>query len=60
MICETGDVFGTNRPFPVSEEGDIVLIATAGAYGRSMASEYNMRKPAEEYFLMDKGNQAKI
>jgi len=53
MICETGDIFGTNRSFPESKEDDIVLIATAGAYGRSMGSEYNMRKPAEEYFLRE-------
>jgi len=48
MICESGDIFAENRPFPASQEGDIVLISTAGAYGRSMASEYNMRKPAKE------------
>jgi len=50
-ICESGDVFGTSRPFPESEENDIVLIATVGAYGRSMASDYNMRSPAPEIFL---------
>jgi diaminopimelate decarboxylase/aspartate kinase len=29
-------------------EGDILLIDTAGAYGRAMASHYNLREPAEE------------
>lgn len=34
-----------------TDENDIILIATAGAYGRSMSSNYNMREPAKEYFL---------
>ena len=29
-------------------EGDIILIANGGAYGRVMASSYNMREPAGE------------
>jgi len=49
-ICETGDVLGRRRPLPsATGEGDVVLIATAGAYGFSMASRYNLRAlPAEE------------
>ncbi len=50
-LCETGDVFhNINEPrkIPVPEEGDILAIIDAGAYGFSMASEYNMRTlPAE-------------
>jgi len=53
MICESGDILGTNRNFPKSKEDDIVLITTTGAYGRSMSNEFNMRKPAEEYFLRE-------
>lgn len=50
-ICESGDRLGTDRPFPESREGDVVLIAHAGAYGRVMASEYNLRAPADEVVL---------
>ncbi len=42
-ICETGDVLGADRHLPRSEEGDVLLIAQAGAYGESMASHYNLR-----------------
>ncbi len=34
-----------------TKEGDVVLIATAGAYGRSMSSHYNLREPAAEIIL---------
>ncbi|WP_420455566.1 alanine racemase [Rubrivirga sp.] len=47
-ICETGDAFAHARPFPHAQEGDVVLIDTAGAYGAVMASSYNRRPPAEE------------
>ena len=50
-ICETGDTFGYSRRLPKPEEGDVLLIATAGAYGRTMSSEYNLRRPAIERFL---------
>ncbi len=47
-ICESGDVLGHSRYLPESREGDVMLIANAGAYGRVMSSNYNMREPAEE------------
>jgi len=50
-ICESGDVLGESRLLPPSSEGDVILIATAGAYGRVMASNYNRRNPAEELFF---------
>ncbi len=50
-ICESGDVLGESRFLPHSEEGDIILIANAGAYGRVMSSRYNRRAPAEELVL---------
>lgn len=53
-ICETGDVLGHGRALPESTEGDVMLIATAGAYGRVMGSEYNRRAPAEELFLKER------
>ncbi len=50
-ICESGDVLGEDCPLPACEEGDVLLIATAGAYGHTMASNYNLRAPAEELVL---------
>ncbi|MBI2974300.1 MAG: bifunctional aspartate kinase/diaminopimelate decarboxylase [Deltaproteobacteria bacterium] len=49
-ICESGDVLGASRYIAEPRDGDIFLIGTAGAYGRSMSSSYNLRPPAEEYF----------
>lgn len=50
-ICETGDVLGHDRKLPETTEGDVLLIGTAGAYGRVMSSTYNLRPPAEESVL---------
>ncbi|MGH8865004.1 MAG: hypothetical protein ACREVZ_10245 [Burkholderiales bacterium] len=50
-ICESGDVLGHDRLLPRTSEGDILLIANAGAYGHAMGSSYNLRPPAEELFL---------
>jgi len=50
-ICETGDRLGTDRLLPETTEGDIILLATAGAYGYAMASQYNLREPAVEVVL---------
>ena len=49
-ICESSDLFGKHRPLPrATAPGDLMLIADAGAYGASMASEYNLRAlPAED------------
>ncbi|MDG6347377.1 bifunctional aspartate kinase/diaminopimelate decarboxylase [Luteimonas sp. 8-5] len=49
-ICESGDVLGRARKLPVdTAEGDILLVADAGAYGMAMANTYNLRAlPAED------------
>lgn len=49
--CETGDRLGTDRLLPPCEEGDVLLIANAGAYGYVMSSRYNLREPAAEFTL---------
>lgn len=47
-ICETGDTFCKNRLIPRLEEGDLVAMLSAGAYGFVMAGTYNTRPlPAE-------------
>jgi diaminopimelate decarboxylase/aspartate kinase len=50
-ICESGDVLGSNRRLPPTQEGDVILIVQAGAYGAAMASHYNLRDPAVEIVL---------
>ncbi len=50
-ICESGDVLGTDRRLPEPQEGDVVLVAQAGAYGKVMSSPYNLRDEAEEIIL---------
>lgn len=50
-ICESGDTLGYSRMLPETQEGDIMLIANTGAYGRVMSSHYNQRDPAEELYL---------
>ena len=47
-ICEPTDFFAKDRALPPVKRGDIISIFTAGAYGFSMASNYNARpRPAE-------------
>ncbi|MDY0067896.1 MAG: bifunctional aspartate kinase/diaminopimelate decarboxylase [Steroidobacteraceae bacterium] len=50
-ICESGDQLGLDRLLPPTREGDVLLIATAGAYARSMSSTYNLREPAQEFLI---------
>lgn len=50
-ICETGDTLGHARRLPTPVEGNVLLIENAGAYGRVMASNYNLRDPAKESIL---------
>jgi len=50
-ICESGDVIGSDRRLPEAQEGDVVLIAQAGAYGKVMSSPYNLRDEAEEIII---------
>jgi diaminopimelate decarboxylase len=42
-VCETSDTFTRDRDLPPLEAGDLVAFMSAGAYGASMASEYNSR-----------------
>ncbi len=42
-VCESSDIFGTNRRLPKMQAGDLVAILNAGAYGAAMSSNYNTR-----------------
>jgi len=47
-VCESADLLGRDRQLPPLEAGDKVALMTAGAYGMTMASNYNARpRPVE-------------
>jgi diaminopimelate decarboxylase/aspartate kinase len=50
-ICETGDRLGSDRLLPPTKEGDVILVANAGAYGYVMSSQYNRREVAREIVI---------
>lgn len=53
-ICESGDIIAEYRDLPSPQEGDLIGIMDAGAYGYSMASNYNCRlRPAEVLICSD-------
>ena len=51
-VCESGDWLGRDRDLAV-EPGDHVAVLSAGAYGMSMASNYNSRGRAAEVLVSD-------
>ncbi len=54
-VCETGDYFAKNRKLPKFEQGDLMAILTAGAYGAVQAGTYNTRPLIPEVLV--KGDQ---
>lgn len=53
-ICESGDIIARERVLPPVAEGDVIGIMDAGAYGYSMACNYNNRlRPAEVLIRLD-------
>jgi diaminopimelate decarboxylase len=50
-ICESTDFFAKDRPLPPVKRGDLISIFTAGAYGFSMASNYNAHPRAAEVLV---------
>ncbi|WP_254861995.1 diaminopimelate decarboxylase [Halovivax gelatinilyticus] len=54
-ICESADVFCTDRSLPRLERDDVVAIGNAGAYGYEMASAYNSR-PRPASVVVDDGD----
>jgi len=57
-VCESGDFFARNRDLPQAAEGDLLAILDTGAYGMSLASNYNTRPRAAEV-LVD-GKRSKL
>jgi len=57
-VCESGDFFARDREMPPVEQGDLVAILDAGAYGMSLSSNYNTRpRPAE---VLVEGKKARL
>ena len=50
-ICESGDALAKDRQLPKIEEGDLLTVLNAGAYGFSMSSQYNSRPRAAEVMI---------
>ncbi len=50
-ICETGDFFARDRELPELDQGELLWIGAAGAYGSAMASNYNTRPRAPEVLV---------
>ena len=57
-ICENTDRLAVDRPFPTVAEGDLVAIMDTGAYGFSMAHQFNTRPRPGEILL--KGSNASL
>jgi diaminopimelate decarboxylase len=51
QICENTDILAKDRAFPAMNEGDLIAIFNAGAYGFSMSSQYNNRPRAAEVLV---------
>ena len=50
-ICETGDFLAKDRELPRVEQGDLLAVMSAGAYGFSMSSNYNSRPRVAEVMV---------
>ncbi|MGA7521626.1 MAG: diaminopimelate decarboxylase [Acidobacteriaceae bacterium] len=57
-VCETGDFLARDRPLEKVKAGDLVAVLDTGAYGMSLASNYNSRpRPAE---VLVEGKRARL
>jgi diaminopimelate decarboxylase len=56
-VCESGDFFARDRELPVVEEGGLLAILDAGAYGMSLGSNYNTRPRAAEVLVDGKSSR---
>lgn len=51
-ICESGDFIAKGRKLAPAEEGELLAVMSAGAYGFSMSSNYNARPRAAEVMVI--------
>lgn len=59
-ICESGDILAKDRLLPELKRGDLIGVLDAGAYGFSMASNYNMRYLPAEVLIRETGESELI
>jgi len=52
-VCESGDFFGKDRELPETSHNDLIVIHSSGAYGFTMASNYNTRGKVAEIAIED-------
>lgn len=52
-ICESSDCFGKDEKLPLTSRGDLLALRSAGAYGETMASQYNCRRLPSVVFSAD-------
>jgi diaminopimelate decarboxylase len=52
-ICESSDCFGKQVVLNKTRRGDLIAIRSTGAYGETMASNYNLRPKAPAVFSDD-------
>jgi diaminopimelate decarboxylase len=57
-VCETGDFFARDRRLADVQPGQLMALLDAGAYGMSLASNYNSRGRAAEVLV--EGRRAKL
>ena len=50
-VCESGDFLAKGRALPPVEEGALLAVLSAGAYGFAMSSNYNARSRAAEVMV---------
>ncbi|MCY7023923.1 diaminopimelate decarboxylase [Streptococcus sanguinis] len=55
-LCENNDKFAINRPLPVSQIGDTLVIHDTGAHGFAMGYQYNAKLRSSEILLEQDGN----
>jgi len=59
-ICESGDIIAEKRLLPDVQEGDVLAVLDAGAYGFSMCSNYNARLRPAEVLIRENGEAVLI
>lgn len=53
-VCESGDFLAKDRPLPEVKRGELLAVMSAGAYGFTMASNYNSRPRIPEVLVKDR------
>lgn len=59
-ICESSDIFAKDCQLPTTKRGDLIAIRSAGAYGETMASQYNCRELPKGYTTEDVLSKCKM